>query len=219
MKKLTAIIILCSLLLLCSCGNKNSTETDFDVSHLNYATVNGEIVTSEEIEYFKMRSRSDIINEYAEKYGVKEFSDFWDKEFDGKTPSKALEERALDEAVKAKIKLVLMRENGIYDNISFNALLIKAQKFNEENKDAQGKVGIKTVDVSGFYTYYVSTGEMELKNILAEGELKPTEDELAAAKEENPQLTENGLISKIVDEKYEKMISEAIENAKIERLG
>lgn len=215
MKKLRIIPLVLAVLLLCSCGKGETTQTSYNLEDMNYASVNGEIITTEEIEYFKMRYRSDIINEYAEKYGVKDYSDFWDRDFDGVTPNDTLEKKALDEAVKAKIKLVMMRENGIYDNISFNALLVKANKFNAENQNAEGVVGIKTVDISGFYTYYISTGEMELKNILAEGELKPTEKEMAAAAEANPEATENGLISIIVSEKYDTLVAEKIESANV----
>ena len=161
-RRCTAIILLLiALSLLCACSRNSAAE---------YASVNGEIITTAEIEYFKGRCRSEIINEYAEKYGVEDYSDFWDRAFDGMTPAQALEKRALDEAVSAKIKLIMMRENGIYDDISFAAFSKAAEKFNSENENASGVVGIKTIDTDSFYTYYISTGELELKRILAEGE-------------------------------------------------
>ena len=203
-------------MMLCSCTQQEQPEPTTVPANQCVATVNGEQIMSEEIEYFKTRYRSDIINEYAEKYGVTDFSDFWDKSFDGKTPTQSLEETALRHATEAKIKLVLMRENGIYDDVSYAGLKAKAEKYNAEHENQQGNVGLKTVDISSFYTYYVSTGEMELKNILAEGELKPTDAELAEAAQEHPDLTESGLISVVVDEKYEKMIEDSIKNAVIE---
>lgn len=213
-KKSVVILLFAVIILLSSCGgqnNKPAQEKEITV----YATVNGEQIMSDEIEYFKTRSRAQIINEYAEKYGVTDFADFWDKEFDGKTPAESLEESALEQAVEAKIKLMLMRENGVYEDVSFVGLKAKAETYNKEHENLKGNVGLKTVDLSSFYTYYVSTGEMELKNILAESTLKPTADELAAAAEKNPDLTENGQISAVVDEKYEKMIADLIDNAEI----
>lgn len=213
-KKSVVILLFAVIILLSSCGgqnNKPAQEKEITV----YATVNGEQIMSDEIEYFKTRSRAQIINEYAEKYGVTDFADFWDKEFDGKTPAESLEESALEQAVEAKIKLVLMRENGVYEDVSFVGLKAKAETYNKEHENLKGNVGLKTVDLSSFYTYYVSTGEMELKNILAESTLKPTADELAAAAEKNPDFTENGQISAVVDEKYEKMIADLIDNAEI----
>ncbi len=202
------------MLILPACGNKEEKPAPKEITP--YATVNGEVIMSDEIDYFKTRCRADIINEYAEKYSVKDFSDFWDKEFDGTTPAQALEKKALSQAVDAKIRLVLMRDNGVYDDISFSALKEKAEKYNKDHENVKGNVGINSIDLSGFYTYYVSTGEMELKNILAEGELKPTEDELALLKEKSPDLTDEGLISVCASEKYDKMIEELIKNAKTE---
>ena len=214
MKKLS-LILLAALFILCfaACGEKAPEAPDTDAVR---ATVNGEAVTAEEIDYFKSRCRADIINDFAEKYGVKDFSDFWERDFDGTTPSAELEKAALSQAAEAKIKLVMMRENGVYDDISFAGLKKKAEQYNLEHENVQGSVGITSIDMSGFYTYYVSTGEMELKNILAEGELKPTDAELAAAAKENPNLTENGLISVIVSQKYDSLIESKIASAVIE---
>lgn len=201
-------------LLMVSCNEKPAAVKT--AQNTVYATVNGEEIMSEEMEYFKSRSKADIINEYAEKYGVKDFSDFWDKEFDGKTPNEALNEKALSQAVDAKIRLVLMKENGVYDDITFSGLRKKAEEYNKTHENAQGNVGIKTVDLNSFYTYYISTGEMELKNILAESTLKPTQEEFDAQRNKNSELTDEGIISVIVDAKYEKLIDEKIKSAKVE---
>ena len=179
------------------------------------ATVNGEAVTKEELDYFRTRCRADIINEFAAKYGVKDFSDFWERDFDGTTPAAELEKAALTQAAEAKIKLVMMRENGVYDDISFAGLKKKAEEYNKEHENAQGTVGITSVDMNGFYTYYISTGEMELKNVLAEGELKPTQAELDAAAKAHPEFSENGLVSAVVSEKYDALLKEKIASAVI----
>lgn len=213
MKRIIFIILSAAVfLLLVSCGKTGSESEAPAVT----ATVNGETITAEETEYFSSRYRGQIINEYSEKYGVTDFSEFWDKEFDGKTPRRALEECALEQAIDAKIKLVLMRENGIYDDISFSALKAKAEKYNREHENQKGNVGLNTVNMASFYTYYISNGEMELKNILAESTLKPSQSELEAAEKEHPDLTEEGLVSIVTAEKYDKMIDEAVKNAVIE---
>lgn len=211
MKKLTALISLFAvLLLLTACSDNTEQPKEKTIS------VNGEVIASEEIEYFKSRCKADIINDYAEEYGITDFSDFWGKNFDGKTPAKELEEKALEQAVEAKIKLVMMRENGIYEDVSFTALKAKAEQFNKEHENAKGTVGINSIDMSSFYTYYISTGEMELKTVLAENELKPNQSELEAAKADNPDLSENGLVDSIVSKKYDELIAEKIKSAVIE---
>ena len=211
MKRKTSIIILIVTFLFClsACQNEQA-ETNKVVAYIN-----GEEISSCEIEYFKSRDRSDIINLYSEKYGITDFSDFWDKEFDGTTPSQALETKALEDACDAKIRLCLMRENGIYEDISFEALEAKAQAYNAEHKDQKNVVGINTIDLSQFYSYYISTGEMTLKTTLAEGELKPTNEEINALLSASSEMTENSAKSKLVDEKYEEYVNSLLEKAEI----
>ena len=214
MKKIIALAAAVVVLLsLASCKitftNKKTCTGDENI----HATVNGNVeITTQEIKYFKNRLRADIINEYARDYGVTDFSDFWDKEFDVRTPTEALNDRAVEEAADAKLKLLLMQENGVYDDISFDGLKKRAEAYNAEHENAVGTVGIKTIDMESFYTYYISTGEMELKNILAEGELKPTEEEIAEAAKQQPDLTENEIVSRLVDDKYNAYIVENVDN-------
>ena len=104
-----------------------------------------------------------------------------------------------------------MRENGIYEDISFDALEAKAQAYNAEHKGQKNVVGINTIDLSQFYSYYISTGEMTLKTTLAEGELKPTDEEINALLSANSEMSENSAKSKFVDEKYEESIYSLLE--------
>ena len=215
MKKIIVFLsIFCLIFSLVSCAKDETVKTDRTDNV--YATVDGTEITTEEINYFRTRLRADVINEYAEKYNIKDFADFWDTEYNGTTPAEDLLNRSVNEAADAKQKLLMMLDNGVYDDISFNGLKAKAKKYNAEHENAQGTVGINTIDLESFYTYYISTGEMELKNILAEGELKPTEEEIDEAAKEYPELTEEGVISRIVDEKYEQLISEKISGRHVE---
>lgn len=213
MKRIVTILLSAAVFLLpVGCGKTGSkSETPAVI-----ALVNGEAITEEETAYFSTRYKGQIINKYSEKYGITDFSEFWDKEFDGKTPRQALDEYALEQAIEAKIKLVFMRENGIYDDISYSALKTMAEEYNREHENQKGNVGLNSINMASFYTYYISNGEMELKNILAESTLKPSQAELEAAGKEHPDLTGEGLISIVAGEKYDKMIEEAVKKAVIE---
>lgn len=158
----------------CACSDEKSASIDKE--NTVYATVNGEELTTEEIDYFKGRCKAEVINEYAEKYNITDFSEFWDKEFDGTTPAEYLEKKAFECAVQAKVKLILMKENGIYEDISYSALRKKAQDYNDSNKNKKGNVGLNSISIDGFYTYYISNGEMKLKNILSEKENMTNEE-------------------------------------------
>lgn len=207
MKTLRTILILISvvLFLLCSCAEDEAVTT--------VAVVNGEKVTQEEFDYFKARKRADVINYYISEFNAKVDEDFWQTEFNGITPEKDLEDRAFSECVKAKIQLVLCRENGIYDDISFVGLRQRAENFNSQDKS--GAIGLKTIEIETFYTYYIETGVMELKNILGEKELSPTEEEINACLEnfgtqdENYTAARKMAISKKYDDMIEKLCKEA----------
>lgn len=209
-RKITVIaLILTTLVFFASCQNEQMKPDNC------VAYINGEEISSREIEYFKTRNRAYIINEYSEKYGITDFSNFWDKDFDGETPAQTLEKRAMNDACSAKIKLCLMRDNGIYEDISFSALELKAQQYNKEHENQKNIVGINSIDMSQFYSYYISTGEMTLKTVLAEGILKPNDEEIKQYIEKHGDMSETSAKSYIVDDKYEEYISGLLENAEI----
>lgn len=210
----TIRISVCLLLLLnvlVGCGKQASP------AQTVVATINGETITDREISYFKTRNRTRIINQFAEQYAVTDFSDFWDKSFDGVTPRQALEQQAFEDACSAKIRLLLMRDKGVYDDISFTALENKAKAYNAAHENQKNTVGVRTIDLTTFYTYYLSTGEMTLKNLLAEQELKPTSAEIQAYIAQNGEMSEASAAAYIVDARYETYIAELLENADIVR--
>lgn len=197
-----------------------------EVSSTAVATVNGEVVTEEEFEYFRQKYKSQVLNECLEKISVEYTEDFWQTEIEGTTPEEILYDRALEECVRAKIQLILMKEEGIYDDISFAGLKLKAESFNAENKNKEGVVGIKSIQMSQFYSYYLQTGVMELQNIYAEGKLKPDEKEveekiaqLAGTSDYiNEEDYESVALSKLKTEKYEKYIEELYKKAEIKEI-
>ena len=207
MKTLRTILILISvvLFLLCSCAEDEAVTT--------VAVVNGETVTQEEFDYFIARKRADVINYYISEFDATVDEDFWQTDFNGITPEKDLEDRAISECVKAKIQLVLCRENGIYDDISFVGLHQRAENFNSQDKS--GAIGLKTIEPDTFYTYYIDTGVIELKNFLGEKELAPTQEEINACLEkfgtqdENYTAARKMAISKKYDDMIEKLCKEA----------
>lgn len=187
------------------------------------AYVNSEPVTEEEFEYFREKCKSEVLNDCLEKFSVRYTDDFWQTEFDGVTPEEILYERALSECVRAKIQFLLMKEEGIYEDITFAALKEKAEKFNEENAGKEGVVGIKSIPMNQFYSYYLQTGVMELQNIYADGKLKPDEKEIQDKIDElsdkfgneNEQDLESIAISRLKTEKYEKYIDALCEEAEV----
>ena len=214
MKKFFCVILSLSMLfLLFSCaGEKEAVLSD------GIGSVNGEIITEEEYEYFRKKYKSQVLNECLDKFDVEYTEDFWETEFDGVTPQELLHNRVVKECVMAKIQFLLMKEEGIYEDVTFEGLKQKAESFNKESV-----VGIKSIQMSQFYSYYLQTGVMELQNIYAEDKLEPTEAEIKAKiSEMTKELTsfseqeyENIAKSRLKSEKYEQYINELYEKAEI----
>jgi len=170
----TVAVILCALLSLCACNKAENKNTAVAI-----AIVNGESVTNDELQYFEGKLKAQVLNDYLQKYHVEYSAGFWSRKFDGKTPEQALNEQALEKCMTAKMQFVLMREKGIYADISYQGLYDKATAFNKANSNKTGVVGLKSIKMSQFYSYYLDNGVMELKNILAKDEIKPSEKEIS----------------------------------------
>lgn len=194
--------------------------------------VNGEAVTEEELDYFTEKYKAETINTFIDEYDAEYTEKFWQTEFEGKTPQEALDEKAKEECIKAKIQFSLMREEKIYADTTYEALRKKAESFNKDNENAKGTVGIKSINMSEFYSYYLENGIMELKSIYAEGKLKPNEKEIKEkAKEMKLQAEKTNSISysesywentaknKLKKEKYEAYITQLCEKAKIKKVN
>lgn len=217
MKKLflSFVIVLISLFITACAKNDDANRV--------VLLVNGEEVTRLEQEYFEGKRKSEIMSKYIKEYGATVDEKFWETSFNGVTPQEKLDELVLQDTVKAKLQLVLCRDYEIYSNISFDALYNKALQYNEENKDIK-TVGVQEIPLESFYDYYVDNGVMELKDILREKELLPTEAEvnekLVEVKKKYPKLTldEQILATQdiLVEEKYEQNLNKLITEAKIE---
>ena len=224
-KILSAFLLAVTALTLFACTKKE------DAGKTALFTVNGEVVTQAEIDYFKGKLRAEVLNDYIEKYNIEYTENFWQTEIDGKTPEETLNELAREESIMAKIQFVLMREEGIYDDITYEGLYKKAEAFNNENASKQGVVGIKSIKMSQFYSYYLQNGIMELKNIYSEEKLKPTEEEIEqkiielneefenSEDEVLVQDYENVAKDKLKTEKYEAYIAELRKNAEIKEVA
>lgn len=171
MRRICFCIFFCIVLL---CFSACSVDT---VSK-NQEIIDETAVTSQEIDYFKNRLKSDIINEFAAKYNIEDFSDFWNTIFGGESPADVLTQRAEEEARFAKKQLLMMKEYGIYDDISYSALKYKAETYNDTYKNSQSHVGLNSINMDSFYTYYIENGMLDLVNIYYEETYVPSEEKI-----------------------------------------
>lgn len=172
-KILFSVISFFIVLSLCACSvsyNKQKDKND------DVGSVNGFNITQDEIDYFTKRLRSNVISKYVNDYGIEYSDDFWNRDVSGTTPEIYLFDSAFDECVRAKIQLIKCKEYGIYDDIDYSALKAKAEQFNKDN-EGKKTVGITSIDMDVFYTYYVETGALALKNKLIENNVIKDESE------------------------------------------
>ena len=113
MKKLIIPFLL--ILSLCSCGVGGPAEFE----PLN-AYINGEPVSWEEIDYFKDQYRSEVMSKFILEYDTVPDENFWNTPVNGQTPQQYLDNLVKEKILKAKIQLILCRENKIYDDISID---------------------------------------------------------------------------------------------------
>lgn len=209
MKKFSIIIIIAILITLVSC-----TDNTEDIT---YATLNDEPITIEEIEYFKNKERANVINYYAAEFNISDFTDFWNTKYRDSTPSETLESEAFERAKHAKALLIVMREYGIYDDISYASLKEKAEKYNNEFKNDKNHVGLNTISMDSFYTYYTDNGLLELINVYYENEYVRNDAEVSEYKEKNninDELSDIAIDKNIcrqkIEDMAEKMINESV---------
>ena len=192
----TAIFL---ILCLCSCNN---TKYYLD----------GYEITKEEIEYFKTSLKTEVINYFSERYTITDYGTFWTDSFDEITPSEYLEKLAFSEAEKAKAELIIMQQYEIYDDISYSSFKNMAEQYNEEHSGQTGTVGLLSIDMSSFYSYYISDGRLECINIIAAEEAF-TSEKISDYRTRNklPEEMSDELVKeKIAEEKYNEMVAEIL---------
>lgn len=206
MKKISALCLAAiAVFCLASCGSNNNGQDAV-------ATVNGETVTQAELSYFEGRLRADV---YAENTSDNSNSS---------ALALKLQKRAMKECVRAKIILIQCRKNGIYTNISYEGLRALAVSYNNAHSNDSGAVGLNTIQLSQFYTYYIDNGKLELQNLLADTVLSPTQDELSAAEDElSGSLSGDELTAaakkRAISDNFNKYISSLVNDAKIKTDG
>lgn len=129
----------------------------------------------------------DNIARTAREYGAKEGIDvnapgFWEKKADGVSPMDRVRELTDGEAVHQKGIQILAKENGIIDEIGYEAFLKQYQEENKQRKQMkeEGKVlyGPLELTVSQYYSYRQSQLEQALEEFAEQKIVTIGEEEL-----------------------------------------
>ncbi|MDF2922597.1 MAG: hypothetical protein K0R57_1511 [Paenibacillaceae bacterium] len=146
------------------------------------ARVNGEPVTTEEFQFHLGLVKANVMAEYSRKYGIRDYRNFWTRSFDGDRPAEAAKQKAMDAIVRIKLQEMSALKKGIVDDISFEALQQNWKEENARRSEAVSKgqpvYGPRQYDMNGYFQYFHSNMQIQLKAKLAEEELMPADEEL-----------------------------------------
>lgn len=136
---------------LTSCAKKYTVS---DIPNGAVAIVNGEAVTNDEVSYFENLLKDEVANYFIHQYSAEKDDDFWNTKYGSSTPKEKLNAKAKEQAIDAKKTLLFLKENEIFDDISFEHFKQAAINFNENS-------GL-SIDSNEFYSYYIDNGTNEL---------------------------------------------------------
>lgn len=136
------------------------------------AYVNGEPVIVREFIQQAQNERSQVIRLFRIKYDCEYDNDFWNRSFDGTTPSDLLKEKTMDTMVQIKVQQILAKNYGINSNISYTEFLkaLEQENLRRINAKRNGEVIYGPVQYSEavYYNYLFSNMVIQLKYLLSE---------------------------------------------------
>lgn len=136
--------------------------------HRAVATVNGEPIAEGEVEALMERLKPEVRN-YFSRQGLKvDSAAFWEQEHRGEQPIQVLRARAMEEAVRRKLEMVLAKQYGLIGFTTYAELQQAHQQENERRKEAvaRGEViyGPVTYSEIEYANYLISNVRIRLKS-------------------------------------------------------
>ncbi|NOU62703.1 hypothetical protein GC096_01415 [Paenibacillus sp. LMG 31461] len=153
------------------------------------ATVNGEpIRVSEFMLIMNNNYVAKTYNYFTNKYGVKDYQDFWSTRYGNEKPIDYAKSLTLKEWIRIKSEQILMKQYGVVSDMTYESFLNELEKENNRRKTAveNKQVIYGPVEYSEYqYFSHIFTNDViELKKILGKEKFKMTENELKDAYEQ-----------------------------------
>lgn len=143
--------------------------------------VNGEPVWEEEFDFLLQSNQTTLLSQVKEQYG--------EEAANGEDQEALLRQACRSLAVSQKVRLQLAVSLGVLESSDFYDLQSEMQQKNQENQQAveEGKpvYGLLTYDFQQYYSYAYSNAVLRSKEMLEQGELKPSEEEIETYYEAN----------------------------------
>ncbi|MBD2868765.1 peptidylprolyl isomerase [Paenibacillus arenilitoris] len=146
------------------------------------AEVNGSPVAAQEFAKELERQRAAVIDYFQRERGAAYEAGFWTADYGGENPEEKAKDMALRQLVRVKVELELTRRHGLVQGTTYADLLAAMDNENKRRREAveanRPVYGPVRLDESSFLPYYLSNLRNGLKEALAEGELRATDEEL-----------------------------------------
>lgn len=99
-------------------------------------TIDNYDVSESEFQAFLQSNKALTTSYFKRTYNADYDKDFWTASFNGENPLEYAKQKAMDELVKVKMEQIILKENGILSDISYEAFL---KSYDQENKDRAKK--------------------------------------------------------------------------------
>ncbi|MEG0178995.1 MAG: hypothetical protein RR424_02470 [Oscillospiraceae bacterium] len=139
----------------------------------------------EELNMYAQEQKAAVAADFSKKHNLDSFgAEFWDKQYDGETPKKALYDKALEALIKAKIIQEQAIELQVVAPANFNELRkALAQENNVRSGGANSEIiyGPTEYSISEYNSYLMSQTIDDLKSAIIKRDGEPSEAELRSA--------------------------------------
>ncbi len=150
---------------LCSSGCVNRTEEAV------VASVNGKKITAMEMHYWMQQNRTNVYNDFYQRYKAGFDQQFWLADFEGVRPIDVLKLKALNDALGFKVQQILAAEIGIHVYLSHEQMIHEMHQVNAQRTQTylSGELvyGPINYTLQTYYNYIIDSLALELRYLLA----------------------------------------------------
>ncbi|MCF8380389.1 MAG: hypothetical protein K9H49_12470 [Bacteroidales bacterium] len=129
--------------------------------------INGENISTEEFAFFMKSQRSLCYSYFYTTYNVNQSPEFWTSSYSGERPIDYIREKTLETLTEVKVHLMLAKELGMINDISFRAFLYRFDEENKRRKEITEKGGLiygpKEFSREGYFSYWYSNLMIDLR--------------------------------------------------------
>jgi hypothetical protein len=123
-------------------------------------------VTDDEFNHILQNMKALTVNYFKEKYNVDYSKNFWKSSYGGKNPSEYAKQEAMDYLLKIKTEQIIMKENGIIEDLSYEAINKHLKAENERRKkELENKrpiYGPVQYNITEYYSYHQNINRQAL---------------------------------------------------------